>query len=576
MAPAGGNGTIILAVGNDTDRAKAVLGYVNGDTAYNPEGWKLGDTFHSNPITVGSPSMYFVDFLSPDAFSAFREIRKNRERLVFLGSNDGQFHAFDATTGDEKWSFIPPNLLPKLQYLAHSSHNGDLPKHVYFNDGPVSAADIWLGSGDGTGKRSSDWKTLLVFSEGRGVRDSANSTSRYLWSSSSYCDQDFNGTYTGTTGNTYPYYCGYWALDVTETSLTSPQIKWRLNPTSQHAPYLGEPWSKMSIGRVRISGSEKWAGFIGGGYDKDGNPNRGRGFFVVDLSNGNILWSFTKENDAAMTHTLPGSAAVVDTDNDGFIDTAYMGDLGGNVWRFRFCTKAEGSSCNITNWGGGKFFQSSAATPIYSTPSATRDSNYIWVFWGTGDKENPNIQGTQDLFFAVKDTDRSATYTINQLESISGSVFSNTTPGWYVEMGRGEKVLVDSDSFGGMITWTTFTPGGDACSQGASKLYALAMMPITIAGVVYQPGAGLFANTSGNVTGTRFTALGAGIPHVPIYSQKPGRGDATDAYIPTSGALDTGLSIQSSTSMGNSPFKQRLQMTSPAPRLLHWLDRRMR
>ena len=30
--------------------------------------------------------------------------------------------------------------------------------------------------------------------------------------------------------------------------------------------HLGQPWSKMFIGRVRINNAEKWVGFIGGGY----------------------------------------------------------------------------------------------------------------------------------------------------------------------------------------------------------------------------------------------------------------------------------------------------------------------
>ena len=52
----------------------------------------------------------------------------------------------------------------------------------------------------------------------------------------------------------------------------------------------------MAIGRVKINGNEKWVGFIGAGYNNDGDPNRGKGFFVVDLSNGNILWSYTRGN----------------------------------------------------------------------------------------------------------------------------------------------------------------------------------------------------------------------------------------------------------------------------------------
>jgi hypothetical protein len=562
-------------LGVDTATAKGVLGYIQGDPAYNPDGWKMGDTFHSNPITVGGPSLFFTDLLSPDAFPLFRAKYQNRQRIVLAGANDGQFRAFDGNTGEELWSFIPPNLLPKLQSLAHSSNSGALPPHTYFVDGPVTAADVWLGSGDGTGKKSSDWMTLLVFSEGRGVRNSTNTTSSYLWSTSQYCDQNFSGTYRDGKGDPYPHYCGYWAFDVTETSATTPKLKWRVNPTSLQAPYLGEPWSRMAMGRVLIGGAEKWVGFIGGGYDKEGDPNRGRGFFVVDLANGDILWSLTKESEGTMTSSIPAPPAVVDSDNDGFIDTAYIGDLGGNVWRFKFCTKADGNSCRTSSWSGGKLFQSSSASPIYTSPSVTRDGSSLWVFWGTGDRENPTTQGTQDWFFAVKDNERSKTYTSAQLESIGDSVYSSASPGWVLPLASGEKVLADPEAFAGMISWTTYKPNADSCSLGTSKLYALAMMPTIIGGVTYQPGAGLFANSTGKVAGTRSLAIGVGIPQKPTYSQKPGGTGATDAYTPASGALGSDSSIQSSAAMASSPYKQRLQATAPAAQILHWWDQRM-
>ncbi len=185
---------------------------------------------------------------------------------------------------------------------------------------------------------------------------------------------------------------------------------------------------------------------------------------------------------------------------------------------------------------------------------------------------------TQDSFFAVKDSDRTSTYTLGQLENITGSVFSNTSPGWYINLASGEKVLSDSAAFGGMITWTTYTPPGSGSScqaAGTGQLYALAMMPVVIGGVTYQVGAGLFATTTGNVAGTRSLALGRGIVQVPIFSQKPGGTGATDAYISTSGGGGVDASLVTSASMGSSPFTQRLQATAPSSQVLHWWDERM-
>jgi type IV pilus assembly protein PilY1 len=560
----------------DTHTAKTIIPYILGDPSFNPDNWKLGDTIHSNPISIGAPSSYFIDVLSPNGFSTFRMNNQNRQRIIVIGSNDGQFRAFNGSNGNEQWSFVPPNLLPKLQYISHSSYPILPPEsHQYFVDGPVIGADVWLGAGDGTSKFSSDWKTLVVFSEGRGVRNSTNTQASYLWSSSQYCDGNFNYQYTST----YKYYCGYWAFDVTNTSATTPNLIWRINPNATTGPYLDEPWGKMAIGRVKINGNEKWVGFIGAGYNNDGDPNRGKGFFVVDLSNGNILWGYTRGNDASMAYSIPASPAIVDTDNDGFVDTAYIGDLGGNIWRFNLCTGAGGNACGISNWSGGKLFQSSTATPIFTTPSAARGSDSsIWVFWGTGDKQNPTALGTQDSFFAVKDSDRTSTYTLSQLVNITNSIFSDNGAGWYITLASGEKVLADCAVFGGFISWTTYSSStsGNLCNNaGSAKLYAVAMMPVSIGAVKYVPGAGLFETSTGNEVGTRSVALGAGIAQVPLFSQKPSGSGATDLFVTTSGGADQSSSIVTSAGLADSPFKSRLQMTAPSGQLLHWRDQRM-
>jgi type IV pilus assembly protein PilY1 len=558
----------------DQSTATAIVGYFQGQSAYNPDNWKLGDIMHSNPITVGSPSFYFTDVSAPNAFSSFRENNRDRERLVFVGANDGQFRAFSSQTGSEKWSFIPPNLLPKLQYIYHLTHPFlSLYPHQYMVDGPVSVTDIWLGAGDGSSKLSDDWRTLLVFGEGRGVRDATNTTAQYLWSKSSSCDDNFNYYYS----HAYKYYCGYWAFDVTNTSATTPTLKWRLNPDATQAPFWGEPWSKMAIGRVKISGNEKWVGFVGGGYNNDGDVDRGRGFFVVDLSDGSILWSYTRGNDTGMAYSIPASPAIADTDNDGFIDTAYIGDLGGNVWRFTFCIRGDGPSCGLSNWAGGRLFQSSTATPIYTTPTVARKDG-IWVFWGTGDKENPTTPGSQDRFFGVTDDNRTGTFNLALLQDITASIFSGTSPGWYISLNAGEKVLADSSAFGGMIVWTTYIPytGSDLCIRaGSAKLYAVAMATLPVGGVSYQTGAGLLGASAGNVAGVRSIVVGAGIAQIPVFSQKPGGTGATDLYVTTSGGAGQASSVVTTSELPDSPLPQRLRFTNPLNQILHWRDQRV-
>jgi Tfp pilus tip-associated adhesin PilY1 len=550
-----------LGVSTDTRRDE-VVGFIRGEcagppaTCYNKDNWKLGDTFRSNPVTVGTPSMYFKDARdAAGAFAAFRttNLRStlNGKRIVVAGSNDGQLHAFKTDLGHEVWSFIPPNVLNKLKDIAHKSHPTGL-THQYYVDGPITVADAWVGSGDGTTKSPSDWKTFLIFGEGRGGTSN-------LWSSSTSCETDFRNIYS----TTYSNYCGYYALDVTNTSII-PAFKWRIGPSAAQAPYLGDPWSKMMVHRVKIGGSEKWVGFIGGGNNLSsctgaGCDTRGKGFFVVSLTDGSVLWSYTNADNSAMNYALPGMASIVDSDNDGFIDMAYVGDLGGNIWRMKFCSAADGSSCNTGNWSGSLLFSREAGVgAVYDAPAVAKDaSGNIWVYWGTGDKAEPIVVGSiTDRFFAVKDSTKTGTYQLSELENITSTTYTDNASkhGWYINMaGAGEKCLSEATVFAGIVYFTTYTPagsGGDLCSQaGTARLYAVS-----------------FIEGAGSLTGNaRSMTLGVGIPTAPVLSMNP-YSKTPDLYVTVSGGAGTGATTL------------RANVNPPSianqTNLIHWRDRR--
>ncbi|HOX14702.1 MAG TPA: PilC/PilY family type IV pilus protein [Smithellaceae bacterium] len=561
---------------DNTDR-DTIVNYIQGNATYNPDNWKLGDVFRSTPITIGSPSVFFEDYR--DANNAFAAHRSNHQRtsalgnrVIVAGANDGQFHAFKTGNMTEAWSFIPPNLLSKLKTIVHTSEPTGL-VHQYFVDGPVSGADVWVGSGDGKSKSSADWKTVLVFGEGRG------STGR-LWSSSSTCATtgvNMSGTYAPSTCPTCTNYCGTYALDVTNS--LSPTFMWRLNTfhATTQAPYIGESWSKMGMGRILMkSGSietEKWVGFVGGGYNADNCSGggtcdpRGKGFFVVDLSDGHILWSFTLAGNSAMKYSLPAPPALVDTDNDGFIDTAYIGDLGGNMWRFKFCTSAmlSAGSCTTSDWSGGLFFDSSSGNirPIYTGAGVAKDGiGNLWVFWGTGDKVDPTASNAQEHFYAVKDN-RTNTYTVSDISNITtaSGVFdpsSTTRVGYRIQLaGSGQKILAEPTIFGGVAYFTSFTPGNpsDPCEQAGTA---------TLNGVKFTTGAGVFGGST-----PRQIDIGTGIASAPIVSIKPpgGTGSTADLYVTVSGG---GLSSAST---------QRVNFNPPGAsnmtNMIYWRDRRI-
>jgi len=544
-----------LNVADDT-RRNEVVGFIRGESAFNPDNWKLGDTFRSNPITVGTPAQYFQDMRdSSNAFASFRasNVRStaNGKRIVVAGANDGQLHAFRTSDGAELWSFIAPNLLSKLKDIAHTAHPTGL-THQYYVDGPISVADVWLGTGDGTAKSPSDWRTLLIFAQGRGATQT-------LWSASSSCDSGFSNVYSAEC----PHYCGYHALDITNTA--APAYKWRITPSAGQAPYLGDPWSKMMVHRVKVGGSEKWVGFFGGGHNYSnctgtGCDTRGKGFFVVELSTGNILWSYTSADNSELAYAMPGTPTMIDSDNDGFIDVAYIGDLGGNLWRFKFCFDADGSSCSTGSWSGSRLFAREAGIgPVYDAPTATRDAGgTIWLYWGTGDKAEPIVVGGgADRLFGVKDKTLSGTRYVSTLENITSGTYKDNASknGWYITLaGAGEKCLSDPSVFGGQVYFTTYTPASgssDPCSQaGTAKLYA----------INYLSGAGTLSG------GSRSMTLGVGIPTAPVLSMNP-FSSTPDLYVTVSGGAGIGSNTQ----------KANISPPSVASRtnILHWRDRRM-
>jgi len=215
---------------------------------------------------------------------------------------------------------------------------------------------------------------------------------------------------------------------------------------------------------------------------------------------------------------------------------------------------------------------------------ASDASNQLWVFWGTGNKLSPTDTGSQERFFALQDTfvpAKSGTtppsYVISNLQDISSTTYAGVQPGWYVVLpGGGEKNLSDSAVFGGMVLFTTYTPppvGTESCSSaGTGRLYAMAMMPIAINGVLYKPGAGLWAG------GERSIYLGTGVPTAPVISQKPrDKSGPTDVFVSLSGGGGTETMVKSTADLPivNCPACARLAQTTPQAQITHWRDKRL-
>jgi type IV pilus assembly protein PilY1 len=450
-----------LGVANDTERDK-LINYVRGIDSYDDDGdgntseersWKLGDIFHSGPVIVGAPKRFYFDY-GYSGTGEFYETCKDRTKIILAGANDGMLHAFRASDGDELWAFIPPNLLSRLKHMRTA--------HTFFVDLPVRVEDVWFDTDDGAGsiaisKTASEWHTIAVVGEREG-------------------------------GNQFN------ALDITDT--TSPSWLWRFNTS-------GETWGRPAINRVNISDDEVWVVIMSGGYDSAGE--KGKALYIVNAQTGASIRSYT-----SMGHSAPAPPYAVDINFDGLIDRIYLGDLGGNMYRFSV------HDSNTANWFDSKLFDASSEQirPVYTQAVGSFDTqNNLWIYFGTGDKSDPTATNAPEKFFAIKegcpyDEKLSCTdYSLSNLTNYTGKPKEVTKKqGWFINItGHSEKILNPPTVFGGVVYFTTYTPSqpADACEAGGSS---------TIYAVGYTTAAGQLADDS------RTLSLGDGMASTPIVS----------------------------------------------------------
>jgi type IV pilus assembly protein PilY1 len=486
-----------LAVSSDKDRAD-LINHIRGIDAYDVNGnknttenrdWKLGDIFHSNPVIVGAPSLFFEDegYSGPGGFYG---TNKNRAKVIIAGANDGMLHAFNADTGNEAWAFIPNSVLQTLKLMKTN--------HTYYVDGTPKVADVWFDLNGDNKKTADEWRTVLICGLRKGGKQ-------------------------------------YFALDITDT--LDPKYLWEFPKSTDSATLakVSQSWSEPAIGKVKIEQGgrlvEKWVAFIGGGYDPydEKKPNQaiaGNVFYVIDIMTGNIIKEFY--GLTFMMHSFPAPPAAVDTNADGYMDKVYIGDLGGQMWIFHVSFDAINNTSN-SQWYGERLFQAPLAlTPLekhniyYQAAVAFDRQGNPWVYFGTGDRENPtDTSNPQERFYAVKDDGKDAyprteyNNTLRDVTNLNTFSLDQTKKGWFIRLQKDskrlEKVLGKPTVFNKLLYFTTYyyDQKDDPCQvAGDSNLYI----------VEYISGGGALSlddYLKGNPS-DRSVQIGEGVPSSPV------------------------------------------------------------
>lgn len=392
----------------------------------------LGSIINSQPVFVGAPpaGLYTGSaFNGANAYNTFVNNRANRTKMIYVSANDGMLHGFNAVTGVETFAFIPRSVFANdLKDYAQPGYT-----HRYYLDGEITVADAYTAvSGGNTSWHQAQWRTVLIGTQGRGGRS-------------------------------------VFALDVTNPG----DIRFMWERNASDIPALGNVLGKPVIAQVA---NGDWRVLMGNGPNSTGNRAQ---LITIRLSDG-----VSTVVDTAETGSIGLSAVFAwDSNNDGFSDRAYAGDLSGGVWRF--------SGLGTGTPTATKVFHARDANgnpqPISASPLVAKnpDTADTWIFFGTGRYLN-----TSDLSSTAAQTwygliDGTLITGRNQLSAVGfigdftvegqefvrrvlneGTEVTGALRGWYFDLPvSGERMVLPNLLRGRVLIGTTRIPDvNDRCA----------------------------------------------------------------------------------------------------------------
>jgi len=296
-----------------------------------PELRQIGAIMHSVPELVTNKGKVTYNATTKTIGST------NREDYLLFGATQGLLHVVDAKTGQEKFAFVPNEMIEnqKEGFNNYLNTSGGMENLYYGIDGPWSIHTEYVIDGSGN----------LTVGTGKGINQKGKQLA-------------FGGLRMGGRS--------YYSLDL--QNIDTPKLNFHINPDDEATgplSYMGQSWSKPSVAYVNWKGSRKLVMFVGGGYDMGyEDPNyeqinkKGAGVYMFSAEGtdaGELLWwasanARTSEattnsgvigrNDGNMKYSVVSQIRTVDRDGDDLVDHLYFGDLGGQLFRIDLDNKA--------------------------------------------------------------------------------------------------------------------------------------------------------------------------------------------------------------------------------------------
>lgn len=369
-------GTTCLSAANQTAASgESLVNFLRGDKSkegpqadlaklYRQRVHALGDIVGSEAVYVQQPPWQYADYKYFD----FKASKASRTGMVYVGANDGMLHAFNSTTGEEVWAYVPKIVMPNLYQLSDKAYAGP-GSHRFFVDGSPVLGDVCTTDcttpESGTG--SPVWKTILVGGLNKGGR-------------------------------------GYYALDITDPS--APKALWEFTDDNLGYSYGNPVITKIKNPDYPLSSTEKekWVVIFSSGYNNYG-PGDGVGrLFIVNANTGALIRSIsTGVGDTTTPSGLGRITAWANYPNyNNFAQRVYGGDLLGNLWRFDVNDDIAASGYDAQRLATLKD-ANGAAQPITARPELGKVKDHPVVFVATG-----QLLGSSDL----SSTQRQSVYAI--------------------------------------------------------------------------------------------------------------------------------------------------------------------